>query len=59
MYIARFEHIATGYPKQCEITLFEYLLFNIFPNKFLNRIQTKFDIILDIDFFFEGVTYVR
>ena len=59
MIIANFEHIATGYPKQCQITIFEYLMFKVVPNKFLDRMEKKFNLLLDYEFFFSGVTYVR
>jgi len=56
MYLANLEHVATGYPKQCEISFFEYAMFKIAPNKFLNRLERKFDFQLDYEFFFNGVT---
>lgn len=59
MYIAKFEHIATGYPKQMSITFWEYLMYRISPNTFQNRMETKLGIQIDYEFFFNGVTYVR
>ena len=55
MYIAKFEHIATGYPHGVAIPLHMFLLAKIgFGDTVLDWIEETFGITLE-DFFFEGV----
>ena len=54
MYIANFEHIATGYPKRVGIPLHIFLLAKFDADLALDWIEKTFGISLE-DFFFEGV----
>ena len=54
MYIAKFEHIATGYPKSVGIPLSIFLLAKFDADLALDWIEKTFGISLE-DFFFEGV----
>jgi len=54
MYIAKFEHIATGYPQGVGIPLRIFLLAKFDADLALDWIEKNFGISLE-DFFFEGV----
>ena len=59
MYIAKFEHIATGYPHGVQVPLHMFLLAKIgFVDLVLDWVEKTFEVTLE-DFFFEGVDYVK
>jgi hypothetical protein len=59
MYIARLEHIATGYPHQVQISFFEYLMYKIMPETLVRSLESQLGMEFELDYFFEGVTYVK
>jgi len=58
MYM-NFEHIATRIPLNVKMTFKETILFKLgFKDKVIDSIMNKNDI-TDLDYFYEGVTYVK
>ena len=55
MYIARFEHIATGQPMQIGVTFLEYLISKVSQDRFLDHLGLDGE----QDYFYEGITYVK
>jgi len=54
-----FEHIATRIPLNVKMTFKETILFKLgFKDKVIDSIMNKNDI-TDLDYFYEGVTYVK
>ena len=62
MYVARLTHIATGYPKQVEISVFDYLGVQVFKSGYdtlCDSLQSKLGIDFELDYFLEGVDHVK
>jgi hypothetical protein len=62
MYVARLTHIATGYPKQVEISFFDYLKADVFNGGYddlCDSLQSKLGIDFELDYFLEGVDHVK
>jgi hypothetical protein len=62
MYVARLTHIATGYPAQVEISLFDYLNFKVFKSGYellCSSIESKLGIDFELDYFIDGVDHVK
>jgi hypothetical protein len=59
MYIVSLEHIATGYPKQVQISLIDFLLFKLFPNYMCDGLEKEMNICLDYEYFYNGVKHVN
>ena len=58
MYM-NFEHIATRIPLNVKMSFKEKVLFKLgFKDKVIDSIMNKNDI-TDLDYFYEGVTYVK
>ena len=58
MYM-NFEHIATRIPLNVKMTFKETILFKLgFKDKVIDSIMNKNNI-TDLDYFYEGVTYVK
>lgn len=55
MYIARFEHIATGQPMRIGVTFLEYLISKVSQDRFLDHLGLDGE----QDYFYEGITYVK
>lgn len=62
MYVARLTHIATGYPKQVEISVFDYLGVKVFKtgyDQLCKALESKLGIDFELDYFLDGVDHVK